>query len=109
MIFLHLMATQLQSSFFSLQEKIKYIPDMVPPAGEAHPLAAFVVNPADHVSLDQDNWEDILNASGIQIWSSLRGWNGVERLGMTGRVWPGWVSSLHRILCDPLSATGQSI
>jgi len=31
----------------------KSIPDMVPPANEAHPLAAFAVNPADYVSLDQ--------------------------------------------------------
>ena len=44
-----------------LHEQIKSIPDMVPLADDTHPLAAFVANPANHVSLDQDDWEDVLN------------------------------------------------
>lgn len=44
-----------------LHEQITSIPDTLPPADERHPLAVFAGNPADHVNIDQDDWEDVLN------------------------------------------------
>jgi hypothetical protein len=76
-----------------LQDKIKHIPDTVPPADEAHPLAAFAANPADHVSLDQDDWEDILNPMMHQAFGygaaagdrrELRGWARRGEYGLDG-------------------------
>jgi hypothetical protein len=44
-----------------LRKTMENIPDTIPHADEAHALAIFAGNPADYVSTDQDDWEDVLN------------------------------------------------
>ena len=44
-----------------LQEKIEIILHTLPLADEAHQLAVFAEDPASHISLEEDDWEDILN------------------------------------------------